>query len=104
MPFHEGGFCLQLAQLYPDLHFVLQDRGPALKQAETAVWPKENPDALRRGRVRFVPHDFFDPNPEQGADVYWLRYILHDWADDYCVRILSSIKASMGPKSRILIW
>lgn len=39
-----------------------------------------------------------------GADVYWLRYILHDWSDEYCVRILSRIKESMGRKSRILIW
>ncbi|KUI69008.1 Demethylsterigmatocystin 6-O-methyltransferase [Cytospora mali] len=98
-----GGFCLQLSHLYPDLNFVLQDRGPVLKQAATAIWPKENPSAIRQGRVRFAPHNFFDPNPEKGADIYWLRYILHDWADDYCVRILSSIKASMGPKSRILI-
>ncbi|KAI1132514.1 S-adenosyl-L-methionine-dependent methyltransferase [Nemania abortiva] len=98
-----GGFCLQLSHLYPDLKFVLQDRAPVLKQAESEVWPRENAEALSAGRIRFVPHDFFNTNPVMHADVYWLRYIIHDWSDDYCVKILSAIKPSMGPRSRILI-
>ncbi|KAF2280130.1 O-methyltransferase A [Westerdykella ornata] len=98
-----GGFCLQLSHLYPDLKFVVQDRAPVLQQAETFVWPKENPTALSQGRVTFTPHDFFSDNPVKGAEVYWLRYIIHDWSDEYCVKILSAIRASMGPKSRILI-
>lgn len=95
---------MELGRLYANLKFVIQDRAPVLKQAETAVWPKESPDALKAGRVRFLPHDMFEPNPVKDADVYWLRYIMHDWSDDYCVRILSAIKPSMGPRSRILIW
>ncbi|KAK4244016.1 S-adenosyl-L-methionine-dependent methyltransferase [Corynascus novoguineensis] len=98
-----GGFCLQLSHIYPSLRFVVQDRGPVLKQGETELWPRENLGALQAGRVRFVQHDFFDENPIKGADVYWLRYIIHDWSDDYCVRILQAIKAAMGPRSRILI-
>ncbi|KAI5919292.1 S-adenosyl-L-methionine-dependent methyltransferase [Camillea tinctor] len=98
-----GGFCLQLSHIYPELNFVVQDRAPVLKQAESEVWPQENRSALDAGRVKFVPHSFFDVNPTKGADVYWLRYIIHDWSDDYCVQILSAIKPSMGPRSRILI-
>ncbi|KAI1324237.1 S-adenosyl-L-methionine-dependent methyltransferase [Xylariaceae sp. FL0255] len=98
-----GGFSLQLSHIYPDLKFVLQDRAPALHQAQTEIWPRENPEALKGGRIQFMPHNFFETNPVQNADVYWLRYILHDWSDDYCVQILSAIKPSMGPRSRILI-
>ncbi|KAL2869086.1 O-methyltransferase tpcA [Aspergillus lucknowensis] len=98
-----GGFCIQLSHLYPELNFVVQDRAPALKQAQSSVWPKENPKALAEGRVSFVTHDFFNDNPVKGADVYWLRYIMHDWSDDYCVQILSAIRGSMGERSRILI-
>ncbi|KAL7622056.1 hypothetical protein AAE478_007557 [Parahypoxylon ruwenzoriense] len=98
-----GGFCLQLSRIYPDLRFILQDRAPALKQAQTEVWPRENPGALQQGRIEFVTHDFFNSNPTKGADIYWLRYILHDWSDDYCVKILSAIKPALGPRSRILI-
>lgn len=83
---------------------MVQDRAPVLKQAQSEVWSKDNPEALSSGRVRFVPHDFFNRNPIEGAEIYWLRYIIHDWADDYCVRILAAIKASMGPTSRLLIW
>ncbi|KAK0615277.1 S-adenosyl-L-methionine-dependent methyltransferase [Bombardia bombarda] len=98
-----GSFCLSLSHLYPDLQFVVQDRAPVLRQAETQVWPKEHPAALEAGRVRFVPHDMFGPQPIKNAEVYWLRYIMHDWSDDYCITILSAIKSAMGPRSRILI-
>ncbi|KAL9047473.1 MAG: hypothetical protein Q9206_006754, partial [Seirophora lacunosa] len=97
-----GGFDMQL-WLYPKLNFVIQDRGPVLQRAAQNTWPKEISAALTDGRVRFMEHDFFNPNPVHGAEVYWLRYILHDWADDYCVRILSAIRAAMVPRSRILI-
>ncbi|KAF2836623.1 O-methyltransferase A [Patellaria atrata CBS 101060] len=98
-----GGFCLQLSQIYPDLNFVVQDRAPVLEQAKNTIWPRENPEALDRGRVTFTPHNFFESNPVKNADVYWLRYIIHDWSDDYCVEILSAIRESMGSNSRILI-
>ncbi|CAG8892503.1 unnamed protein product [Penicillium egyptiacum] len=98
-----GGFCLELSHLYPDLKFIVQDRPPALEQAKTEIWPQQNPRAVEEGRVTFMPHDFFDENPVKGADVYWLRYILHDWSDEYCIQILSGIRKSMGFNSRLLI-
>ncbi|KAJ6259262.1 O-demethylpuromycin-O-methyltransferase [Drechslerella dactyloides] len=98
-----GGFSLGLSHLYPDLNFVIQDRGKTLSKGEAEVWPRENPSALQQGRVKFIEHDFFEENPVKGADIYWLRYILHDWGDDYCVRILKGIKGAMGPRSRLLI-
>jgi hypothetical protein len=98
-----GGFSLQLSQLHPQLRFVLQDRAAMLEQAEKVIWPKDNPEAVAQKRVSFCPHDFFEPNPIKDADVYWLRYVIHDWSDEFCVRILAGIKHSMGPRSRILI-
>ncbi|KAJ5769698.1 hypothetical protein N7520_004257 [Penicillium odoratum] len=98
-----GGFPLQLSKVYPDLRFVVQDRGPVVKQGLERVWPKENPSALEAGRVQFLEHSFFNKNPVEGADVYYLRYVLHDWSDEYCVNILSRIRESMAPHSRLLI-
>ena len=72
-----GGFTLQLSRLYPKLKFVVQDRGPVIEQGRSTVWPKENPAALADGRVEFMEHDFFEPQPVIGADVYWLRYIMY---------------------------
>ena len=76
-----GGFDIQLSRLYPKLIFVVQDRGPGLKHAEQVIWPKEAPDALEKGRVIFMEHDFFQPNPVKNAEVYWLRYVMYLAAD-----------------------
>ena len=45
-----------------------------------------------------VPHDFFSPQPSYISNlplppkVYFLRFVLHDWFDDDCVRILKNIR------------
>ncbi|KAG7290193.1 hypothetical protein NEMBOFW57_000191 [Staphylotrichum longicolle] len=56
-------------------------------------------------RVRYCPHNFFDPQPEasSGAAVYFLRNIMHKWSDQYCRRILKPIVEAMGSHSRLLI-
>ncbi|RYP34683.1 hypothetical protein DL766_002874 [Monosporascus sp. MC13-8B] len=97
-----GGFPLQLSELYPNLNFVVQDR-PANIEKGKAFWSERNPKALSSGRVRLMSYDFFQKNPIKDAEVYWLRAILHDWSDDYCVQILSQTHQSMGANSRILI-
>lgn len=54
-------------------------------------------------RVSFMAHDFFTSQPVKGADVFFLRKILHDWSDDYALKILQQITPVMKPGSRILI-
>ncbi|GBE80928.1 O-methyltransferase gedA [Sparassis crispa] len=97
-----GGMSIDLCKRYPPLSFVVQDRAPVIEQAKT-VWQREQPDALESGRVKLMPHNFFIENPVKGADIYLLRYILHDWEDDRCVDILASLRTALGPHSRILI-
>ena len=67
---------LQLLPVYPQLKFVVQDRLENVKQGETEIFPREAPEAIPSGRVKFMVHDFFHENPVKGADVYWLRGIL----------------------------
>jgi hypothetical protein len=45
---------------------------------------------------------FFETVPD-GADAYLLSYVLHDWTDADCVRILRTVAGAMGPGSRLLI-
>lgn len=52
-------------------------------------------------RARFVAGDFFDAVPS--ADVYVLKWILHDWSDDKCAVILSKCRVSSRPNSRIAV-
>lgn len=44
-----------------------------------------------------MPHDFFEPEPadllssSHGKLVFFLRMILHDWPDKYCIKILKNL-------------
>jgi len=38
-----------------------------------------------------------------GGDAYLLKYILHNWDDEHCVRLLTNCRDSMNPKGRILV-
>jgi hypothetical protein len=46
--------------------------------------------------------DFFAAVPA-GGDVYCVANVLHDWSDDEAVRILRTIRAAMGPSSRLWV-
>ena len=71
-----GGFAMQLLSVHSHLNCVVQDRAEVIKQAEEEIWPQSASKLLHTGRVKFLAHDFFQPNPVQGADVYWMRAIL----------------------------
>ncbi|CAG8576990.1 2529_t:CDS:2, partial [Funneliformis mosseae] len=44
----------------------------------------------------FYPGSFFvDPPPK--ADVYYLRWILHDWSDTTAVKILKNLRSAISP-------
>ena len=55
-----------------------------------------------RERCEVVGGSFFDSVPP-GADGYLLKYILHDWDDGQCLRILGHIRAAMAPEGRVLV-
>ncbi|KAH9927650.1 S-adenosyl-L-methionine-dependent methyltransferase [Fomitopsis serialis] len=96
-----GGMSLELAKRYPNLKFVLQDRLPVIEKAK-AVWEHELPEAVESKRIAFMEHDFFKEQPIKGAEVYFMRNVLHDWPDSESCAILKHLYDSMGPRSRIL--
>lgn len=53
-------------------------------------------------RCTTMESDFFKSVPE-GADVYLLKDIIHDWDDERAVLILSACRRAAGPGARILI-
>ncbi|PCH34931.1 S-adenosyl-L-methionine-dependent methyltransferase [Wolfiporia cocos MD-104 SS10] len=96
-----GGMCMDLLARFPQLRFILQDTRPVLDQAES-IWLRDMPEAVHSGRVQMMPHNFFIEQPIKGAAVYFMRYVLHDWPDEECVKILTLLREAMGPRSRIL--
>jgi hypothetical protein len=55
-----------------------------------------------RERVEVAGGDFFASVPA-GADGYLMKYILHDWDDAHCVRILRLCREAMVPDGRVLV-
>jgi hypothetical protein len=53
-------------------------------------------------RCRAVAGDFFEALPP-GADVYFMKHIIHDWDDERCVRILRNCHAAMPAHGRLLV-
>jgi len=53
------------------------------------------------GRVQRQPGDLFGELEAQ-ADVYVLKWILHDWSDDACRGILGRLRATMPTGSRVV--
>jgi len=53
-------------------------------------------------RIEVEGGDFFSAVPA-GADGYLMKYILHDWDDERCVRILRLCREAMAPGGRVLV-
>jgi hypothetical protein len=49
-----------------------------------------------------VGGDFFQAVPA-GADVYFLKWILHDWEDDHAIAILRSCRRAMAASSKLIL-
>jgi hypothetical protein len=54
------------------------------------------------GRYEVAGGDLFASVPA-GADAYMMKYIVHDWDDDGCIRILSHCRDAMAPGGRVLV-
>jgi hypothetical protein len=53
-------------------------------------------------RVELRPGDLFG-ELEATADVYVLKWILHDWSDDACREMLARVRATMKPGSKVVV-
>lgn len=73
-----------------DLPGVIATAGPLLAQAGVA------------DRCGLAGGSFFESVPA-GADLYVLKFILHDWSDEDCIRILGNCRQAMAPGGRLLI-
>jgi len=53
-------------------------------------------------RTEFVAGSFFESVP-QGADVYVLKKVIHDWNDKQAVAILRNCRDAVTPHGRVLV-
>jgi hypothetical protein len=59
-------------------------------------------EARLGGRIAVQGGSFFKQVPD-GGDIYLLVRVLHDWADNDCLRILRACRAAMPSDARLLI-
>ncbi|KAL2129055.1 hypothetical protein VTI74DRAFT_8298 [Chaetomium olivicolor] len=95
-----GHISAAVAREHTQLNFHVEDFGDLMEESMALLEQKGVSN-----RVWFVAHNFFEPQPKacQGAAVYFLRNIMHNWSDLYCRRILKPIVEAMGPGSRIVV-
>ncbi|VDC00539.1 unnamed protein product [Peniophora sp. CBMAI 1063] len=90
-----GSASMRLAQRFPSLRLIIQDRAPVCRHGEQA-WRTKMPEALDTSRVRFQAHDFFTAQPASTGRIgaFLVRVVLHDWPDLEAARILRRLRAS----------
>lgn len=92
----DGAFVCELTERNAGLQGLVLDLPHAVPAAAA--------HASRRGlgdRVIATAGDFFDTVPP--ADVYLLKFVLHDWDDDSCLTILRNIRTAMRPGGRLFV-
>lgn len=92
-----GHVASALAAAHPHLDVLVQDMEEVIAGAEAAL------PAGQQGRVAFMAHDLFAPQPVVGADVYLFRWILHNWGDRYCLEILRAQVPALRAGASVLI-
>jgi hypothetical protein len=90
-----GGLVHAVLLRHPGLRGILFDLDPVVKEHRLD-------DPAIAGRWEVVAGDFFAAVPE-GADVYLLKRIIHDWDDTDSLRILRACRQAMPDDGRLLI-
>ena len=92
-----GEVSLDLAQRFGHIAFTVQD----LKHVIEGRPACESKDL--RSRVEYVEHNFFAPQNKEDADVYYFRYIFHNYPDESCVKLLQAQIPALKPGAHVLI-
>lgn len=77
----QGHIAFALARHYGNLRIVVEDMDKVVEGCEAPG------DLAAPGRISFRAHDLFAEQTVKG-DVFLFRWIMHNWPDSFCVRIL----------------
>ena len=103
----QGSVSQALAKATQHMHFVVLDLPGTVDQGKAAL-PKEFDS-----RIEFRAHDFFtvyefpiEQAAKNASKVFLFRWILHNWSDKYCVKILRSLIPSLSSydDTRVIIY
>ena len=86
-----------LAEHDPTVKCIVQD------SPNVTVQGKQDLPAELQRRISFQAHDFFELQPVEGADVYLLRLVLHDWSDKYSLMIIRALIPALRPGAKVVV-
>ena len=92
-----GQVSIAIAQKYPEIKRVVQDLPDTIIGLDSQL-----PEVLK-DRISGMEHDFLTPQPVRGADIYLLRWILHDWSDKYCIKTLQLLVPALKKGAKVVI-
>jgi hypothetical protein len=92
-----GHLLATILRRHRQLRGILYDQPQMVAGAGAGGWLAGLED-----RVQVTGGDFFTSVPA-GADAYIMKYVIHDWDDDRCVRILGHCREAMAPGGRVLV-
>ncbi len=90
-----GAFLYALMTRNANLEGIVLERPNVVAAAEATA-----DKAGLSQRTKVIAGDFLDAVP--AADLYLLKWILHDWNDSDCIEILSNCRRSMRPGGRVI--
>jgi len=94
-----GALLSTILKAHPSLKGVLFDQPSVIAGAKKG---RNLAEAGIAGRCKLESGSFFVSVPV-GADAYIMKYILHDWDDERCVKILSNCRSAMNKNGRVLV-
>ena len=93
----QGHTLSHLLEAHPHLEGTILDL-PHVVEDDAGHWA---PQLGVEDRCSYIAGDMFEAVPI--ADAYILKFILHDWPDEECVNILSTIHAAAPADGRVFI-
>ena len=90
----KGSVIANFLKHYPKAQGFLFDQASVVKAAQTDI-----ASAGMSERIKTVGGSFFEPLPTvlEQCDVFFMKFILHDWDDQSCIKILKNIKNAAKP-------
>jgi hypothetical protein len=93
----DGALSATLLRRYPGLRAIVFEQPSAVCHSSRAMRAQGLAD-----RCEFIGGSFLDAVP-QGADLYLLKSVIHNWDDATAVRILSNCRDAMSPDNRLIL-
>ncbi|KAG6354068.1 hypothetical protein INS49_005039 [Diaporthe citri] len=97
-----GHFARDLVEMNPSFRVVVQDL-PRVVEGLAEEFAGGSGGEGGGGNVTYQAHDFFDAQPVAGADVYFLRHVMHNHPDAECVAILRALLPALREGGRVLV-